>query len=228
MPDKQIKAISPTSFSHFKAFEQCPKQFYHVRHKAEFPFVESTAMKYGNDAHKVAELYIRDGDEIQDKFLYMKPVLDSLNAKEGEKHCELKLGITRDFVPCSYWAKDIWIRGVIDLLITNGDHAWVIDYKTSKNANYADKDQLELMALLVFASYPEIQRVSGGLVFTKCNQLVKGQYKKINKAELWSKWVKRHNAMVDAHKLDVWPTRPSGLCRAHCPVTECIHNGANN
>jgi len=222
-----IKAITPTSYSNIKAFEQCPKQFYHVKHLVEYPFVETDAVRYGHAAHKVAELYVRDNNPVPSKFSYMIPVLDSLKAKQGNKFCEIKLGITRDFVPCSFFSKEVWIRGVVDLLIVDGDLAWIIDYKTSKNANYADKDQLELMALLVFASYPEVTRANGGLVFTKCNQLVKGKYQKVDKAELWSRWAKRHAAMEHAHKINVWPTRPTGLCNAHCPVTECVHNGAN-
>lgn len=225
-----IKAIYPTSYSNIKAFEQCPKQFYHVKHLNEHPFIETEATRYGNEAHKVAEDYIGAAKPIPKKFEYMRPILDSLNKKKGKKYCEIKLGITGDLVPCSFFSKEVWIRGIIDLLIIDAPNklAWVIDYKTSKNAKYADPDQLELMSLLVFAHYPEIEEVRGGLVFVKCNELIRKKYQKVKRSELWSKWIGRHEKMMQAYEMDKWATKESGLCKNHCPVEECVHNGANN
>lgn len=226
----KIKAIFPTSYSNIKAFEQCPKQFYHVKHLAEYPFVETDAIREGNAFHKAAENYIRDNLSLPKRFEYAKPVLDSLNAKKGDKFCEIKLGITYDLEPCTFFSPKVWIRGIIDLLIIDAENklAWVIDYKTGGNTKYADTDQLELMALLVFASYPEVDEVRSGLVFVKADELIRKKYVKSNRGTLWSGWLKRHSKMVQAHKLDKWTTRESGLCRAHCPVKECVHNGANN
>lgn len=224
-----IKAIFPTSYSNIKAFEQCPKQFYHVKHKAEYPFVETEAIREGNAFHKAAENYIGEGRKLPAKFSYAKPVLDSLNAKKGKKFVELKMGITYDLEPCTFFSKKVWIRGIIDLLIVDSESgiAWVIDYKTGKNTKYADVDQLELMSLLVFAHYPEVKETRSGLVFVKADELIRKKYHKIDRSKLWSKWIDRHSKMMQAHKLDKWATRESGLCRAHCPVEECIHNGAN-
>jgi len=222
-----IKAIHPTSYSNIKAFLQCPMQFYHVKHLNKYPFIETDATRYGNEAHKVAEDYIGEGKPVPNKFKYMIPVLDSLNTKQGDKLVELKMGITKDLEPCSFFAKTVWIRGIIDLLIVDGKLAWVIDYKTGKNTKYADKDQLELMSLLVFAHYPEVEETRSGLVFTRCNELIKAKYTRTMKPVLWAKWVNRYDQMVKAYKLNKWATRESGLCKAHCPVIECIHNGAN-
>lgn len=226
----KIKAIYPTSYSNIKAFEQCPKQFYHAKHLAEYPFVETEAIREGNAFHKAAECYIRDGAKLPNRFLYAKDTLDALNAKQGIKHCEIKLGITGDLVPCTFFSKQVWIRGVIDLLIVDKENklAWVIDYKTGKNTAWADPDQLELMALLVFASFPEVEEIRGGLVFVKADELIRKKYQKIKKSELWSGWIARHNKMLEAHKTNTWATKESGLCRKHCPVEHCIHNGANN
>lgn len=229
MSDKiAIKAIYPTSYTHIKAFEQCPKQFYHVRHLDSYPFVETEEIKYGNALHKAAENYVRDDLSLPPRFAFIKSTLDALKKKPGTKYCEIKLGITEELVPCTFFSKQVWIRGAIDLLIIDGNKATVIDYKTSKNAKYADKDQLELMALLVFAHYPEVEHVNAGLVFVKCNELIKDKYAKIDRSTLWADWIRRHAKMVEAHKKNSWPTRESGLCRKHCPVTECVHNGANS
>lgn len=225
-----IRAIHPTSYSHMAAFKQCPMQFYHAKHLNKFPFKESADTLYGKEVHKAAEDYVADDVPFPKRFNFMKPVVDSLKNKKGNKFVEIKMGVTKDLVPCTFFSKEVWIRGIIDLLIIDKDNklAWVIDYKTNKNANYADPDQLELMALLVFARYPEVDEVRGGLVFVKCNELVRKKYLRFQRSELWSKWIARHKKMLEAYKLNQWATKESGLCKKHCPVTECVHNGANN
>lgn len=222
-------SITPWSFSRIKAFEQCPKQFYHEKILREFPFVETDAIRYGHAFHLAAEEYIRDGTPLPKKFDYAQGVLDSLNAKPGEKLCEYKLGITENLTPCDFGAEDVWFRGIADLLVVDRESktAWVIDYKTGKNAKYADKGQLELMALAVFLHFPEVKHVRGGLVFVVSNNLIKETYAESDAQGLWAKWIGRVEAMKTAAKENVWNPKPSGLCKRHCPVTVCVHNGDN-
>ena len=221
--------IAPWSFSKIKAFEQCPKQFYHEKILKEYPFVQTTAMLYGNEFHKSAEDYIRDNVPLPKKFGYAQPVLDSLNAKRGVKYCEQKVGVTENLTTCGFYDKDVWFRGIIDLLIvdTLGETAWVIDYKTGKNARYADKGQLELMALSVFIHYPEVKKIKAGLVFVVSNDLIKAKYHEYDTSSLWTKWLGKYEAMKIAADKNVWNPRPNGLCKRHCPVTVCAHNGSN-
>ena len=63
-------SIAPWSFSKAKAFEQCPKQFYHEKILREYPFVETEAIRYGNAFHTAAEEYIRDGTPLPKMFDY--------------------------------------------------------------------------------------------------------------------------------------------------------------
>ena len=223
-----IKAIHPTSYSHIKAFEQCPKLFYHAKHLNEFPFRESADTLYGKEMHKVAEDAIDSNAPIPSRFSYMEKPLASLKNKAGNKFPEIKLGVTASLVPCGFFSSEVWVRGIIDLLIVDGKLGWIIDYKSSMKTQYAEKDQLELMALLTFASYPEIDKINAGLMYPRANKLIKATYHRADKGTLWSGWIARNNAMKQAYELDKWATRQSGLCRKHCPVTECVHNGANN
>ncbi len=220
---------APWSFSKLKAFDTCPKQFYHEKVLKEYPFVQTDAIVYGNEFHKACEDYIGDEKPLPKKFMYVKSALDTLNGKRGVKLCEKKLGITADLEPCDFYDKRVWFRGIADLLIVDviGNVAWVIDYKTGKSAKYADKGQLELMALSVFAHYPDIEKVKAGLFFVVAKDLVKETYKILDKAILWKKWMTNYGRMEVAFEADVWNPRPSGLCRRHCQVTECPHNGSN-
>lgn len=219
--------VWPWSYSKIKAFEQCPKQFYHDKILKEVPFKETEATLYGTAFHTAAENYIGKGTPLPPKFSFAQKMLDSLNNKKGEKLCELKLGITEDLEPCGFYDNNVWFRGIADLIILDGDLAWVIDYKTGKSSKYADKGQLELMAMTVFKHYPQVKTVRAGLVFVISNDLVKSTYTEYDKPKLWEKWLAKYKQMETAAVEDVWNAKPNGLCRRHCPIIECVHNGAN-
>lgn len=216
---------APWSFSRIKAFDTCPKQFYHVNVLKQFPFKETEAMRYGTEFHEAAEHFIRDGTPIPDRFAFARPALEALEAKDGEKLCEQKLGLTAELEACDFFAKDVWFRGIVDLLIIDGDVATVVDYKTGKSSRYAEKGQLELMALSVFRHFPEVKTVRAGLLFVIANELVKAKYEKTGQKDMWRKWLSEYGKMESAFETGVWNPKPSGLCKRHCPVTECPHNG---
>lgn len=224
-----MSKAAPWSFSRIKAFEQCPKQFYHEKVLKQYPFIQTEAMIYGNQFHKACEDYIGKGEPIPERFMYIKDALDRLNQRKGVKICEQRLGVTANLEPCSFGARNVWFRGIVDLAILDEDSGigWIIDYKTGKSAKYADKGQLELMALAIFAHYPKITSIRAGLLFVVANKLVKETYEVADRANLWEKWASNYATMEKAFEADVWNPRPSGLCKRHCPVTECAHNGSN-
>ena len=218
---------APWSFSRIKAFMTCPKQFYHVNVLKQFPFQETEAMRYGTEFHKAAEDFIRDGATVPAKFDFALPALEALATKPGEKLCEQKIGLTADLEACDFFAKDVWFRGIVDLLIIDGENAWIIDYKTGKSARYAEKGQLELMALSVFRHFPQVNHLRAGLLFVIANDFVKASYQRKGQRDLWKKWLSNYASMEKAFDSGVWNPKPSGLCKRHCPVTECHHNGAH-
>jgi RecB family exonuclease len=224
-----MSKAAPWSFSRIKAFEQCPKQFYHEKVLKQYPFIQTDAMIYGNQFHKACEDYIGKGEPLPERFMYIKDALDKLNQREGVKICEQRLGVTANLEPCTFGARNVWFRGIVDLAILDEDSGigWIIDYKTGKSAKYADKGQLELMALAIFAHYPKITSIRAGLLFVVANKLVKETYEVADRANLWEKWSSNYATMEKAFEADVWNPRPSGLCKRHCPVTECAHNGSN-
>jgi len=222
-----MSKVWPWSYSKIKAFEQCPKQFYHDKILKEVPFKETEATLYGTAFHTAAEDFIGKDVPLPGKFSFAQKMLDVLKNKRGDKLCELKLGITEDLEPCGFYDDNVWFRGIADLIILDGDLAWVIDYKTGKSSKYADKGQLELMALSVFKHYPQVKTVRAGLVFVISNDLVKSTYTEYDKPKLWEKWLAKYKQMETAAIEDVWNAKPNGLCRRHCPIIECVHNGAN-
>lgn len=217
------------SFSGIKSFESCPKKFYHLKVVKDFSEPQTDATLYGTAFHEAAEFYIKDGTPLPPQFNFAKPVLDKLNAIKGDKHCEYEMGLTENLEPCGFKDPKVWWRGIADLAIINHEtgKAKVIDYKTSKNAKYADKGQLELMALAIFKHFPLITEVDAGLLFVISNDFIKAKYTTADEPELWAKWMKAYGNMRAAHENDMWNPRPSGLCRQHCVVLDCAHNGRN-
>ena len=218
---------APWSFSKIKAFQQCPKQFYHEKVIKQYPFKMTEAIRYGDQFHKAAEKYIRDGEELPKRFLYAKDSLDALRRKKGDKLCEYRMGLTEDLEPCGFYEDNVWWRGIADLIILNQDQglAYVVDYKTGKSSRYADKGQLELMAMATFKHFPNVGTVRAGLLFVVCEDLVRSTYEQYEADTLWDKWMDNFQTMKTAYKVDVWNPKPSGLCRQWCQVMECPHNG---
>ena len=213
------------SFSKIKNFDTCPKQFYHVTVLNEFPFKDTEATLYGKAFHTACEEFIRDGKALPPQFSFMQDTLDKLAALPGEKHCELKMGLTADLEPCDFFDKNVWFRGIADLIIVDGETARYVDYKTGKSSKYAEKGQLQLMALAIFKHFPQVKKVKGALLFTIANDIVKQGYSVTDEGVLWKPWVMKYAALEKAHETNVWNPRPSGLCRKYCPVVECAHNG---
>lgn len=216
------------SYSSLKTFDQCPKKYFHLRIKKDFKDEDSTATLYGKELHSAAENYIRDGTPIPARFSFIAPTLEALNAIEGTKHCELKLGVAKrdsKFVPCDFFAKDVWWRGIADLLIVNEEKqtAYLVDYKTSKNAKYADTKQLDLLAGAVFTHFPKVVEIKSALLFVVSNEIVKKKHEYLMKSSYLNCMEPELTRLDAAMKTDVWNPNAGPLCR-FCPVSECAHN----
>lgn len=219
--------IPAWSFSSMKTFDQCPKKFYHLKVVKDYQEEQNAEhLLYGKRFHEAAELYIRDGTALPAEFHFAKSALDTLNQFPGRKLCEYEMGLTENLEPCGFKDPNVWWRGIADLIVLEPDGtARVLDYKTGKSAKYADKGQLELMALAIFKHFPEVKRVKAGLLFVIAKAFPKVNFHRDDEPKLWEKWLGEYAKMKSAYKYDVWNPRPSGLCRKHCVVLECPHNG---
>ncbi len=212
------------SHSALKDYEGCPRRYHEVKVLKNYPFTDTQATIYGKKLHEAAEHYIRDSKPLPPEFDFIKETLDALNAKPGRKLCEHEMGITADLRPCGFMDKDVWCRGIADLLIIDDDNltAMVVDYKTGNN-KYPDREQLKLMALMVFAHFPHIRKVSGGLLFVVKNDLVKASLLRGEAEEYWWDYRERVARIEQAHDSGVWNPKPTPLC-GWCVVKTCEFN----
>jgi hypothetical protein len=213
------------SFSSLKTFQQCPKKYYHTKIAKDVVEPDTTATLYGKSAHTVAEEYIRDGKPVPPQFSYMQETLDSLKAIPGEKHCEMMLGFTKGLEACEFHAPNVWWHGIADLVVINEEKkmAYSVDYKTSKNARYADVKQLDLVATGIFAKFPKIERIKSALLFVVSKEFVKAEHH----VEMVPKYVEkpaRDVARIEAAlENGVWNPVQGPLCK-FCSVKQCEYN----
>jgi len=212
------------SYSSISLFQQCPRKYHRLRVVKDIVEPPQDHLIYGSAVHKAAEEYLRDGTPIPEKFAYIEPKIAPFKKMPGTLHCEYEMGVTRNLEPCAFRAKDVWFRGIADLLIVNGDKARIADWKTSKSSRYADRKQLELLSLLVFKHFPEVKNVSAGLVFLVADDLVTAKYEREAQEDSWQTWLGEAHLLDEAFNHDVWNPRPNFTCRGWCPVTDCEHN----
>ena len=212
------------SHSSLKDYEGCPRRYNEVKVLKNYPFTDTEATIYGKELHEAAELYIKDGTQLPPQFSFLQETLDALKAKPGRKLCEHKMGVTKDLKPCGFMDKEVWVRGIADLLIIDDENltARVVDYKSGNN-KYPDREQLKLMALMVFAHFPHIRRVSGALLFVVKNDIAKASYMVGEAEEYWWDYRERVARIEQAHETGVWNPKPTPLC-GWCPVKTCEYN----
>ena len=81
------------------------------------------------------------------------------------------------------------------------------------------------MALAIFKHFPEDTNEKGAQKYVIAKAFPKAAYSKDDEPKMWEKWLRDHGRMRRAYETDVWNPRPSGLCKKHCVVLSCPHNG---
>jgi len=213
------------SYSSISLFQQCPRKYYRLRVLKDVTEPHAAHLDYGKEVHKAAEDYVCNDKSLDPRYEFLKPTLEAFKSLPGMRLCEYEMGLTKDFEPCGFRDKQVWFRGIADLLIIDGDHAHLVDYKTGKTSQYADTKQLELLALLVFKHFPYVKTIKAGLVFVVAEDLVKAAFETENQDRAWAKWLPEIQRLESAMTTNVWNARPNFTCRKHCAVLDCEHNG---
>lgn len=213
------------SYSTLSLYQQCPKKYYHLKVAKDVKEKPGEAIEFGNKIHKIAQEYVEHNKPIPAEYVNaMQAPLDKLKAMPGDKLCENKLGLTVDLKPCGFFDKNVWWRGIADIIILQDDKALTVDYKTGKKSQYADLKQLEILSLALFKHFPHIKKVKAGLMFFFAEDFVKDEYTVDQQEDLWGSWVSDVGLLEDSVNSGVWNAKPNFTCRGYCPVTSCAHN----
>jgi hypothetical protein len=224
-------AVKPFVFtySNLNCYEDvCPHQFYR-RYLAKDlgPFVETEAIKEGNDIHAAFELRVGGGKPLPDRFRqwehFARP-LDNLPGTPKIK-VEMKLGITAQGKSCDFFDANVFGRGKADVVVINGDRAAMIDWKGGGNSKYEKPFELEIHALMLRARYSNLTSIVGQYAWLKENRMSQTY----DLSDFGGTWA-RVNNIVERIKDDVvageFKKRPGPLCGGawgSCPVVDCEH-----
>ena len=209
------------SYSALKEYINCPRQYHELKVLKRYEKKVTQAMTFGTEVHKHCEDYVGEGKPLPKNYQHFKPVLDSLLEIEGTRYPEHEMGLKPDGSPCAFSDPDRWVRGIADLLIVDGEQAYIVDYKTGSN-KYPDPKQLKLMALMVFAHFPEVQNIKAGLLFIVHTSFVDETYTRSQVEELWGHFRPDLQRLQTSYDTGVWNPNRTPLC-GWCPVTTCEH-----
>jgi RecB family exonuclease len=108
------------------------------------------------------------------------------------------------------------------LLVVDGHRAWCVDYKTGKNARYADTKQLDLLAGAVFSHFPEVTTIKSSLIYVVSGNLIPKKHVITERSQYLAVFNEQLDRLDAAMENGVWNAKTSPLC-GWCPVTTCEH-----
>jgi len=214
------------SFSSIKMFENCPLRYYHQRILKSVVDQGGEASQHGERVHKYIEERLKGtlSEEHISEIVKLEPIIASIElvAQGGTLETEQQLTLNKDLKPTTWFAKDAWMRSILDVCVRRGKKALVCDWKTGKRR--PDFTQLELFALQVFAHYPEIEKVETGFIWTQDLAFDRETYRRKDAPAMWAGLLERVRRIEQAAEANVWPAKPSGLCR-FCPCSKLCPHG---
>ena len=210
------------SFSSLKEYINCPKKYQEVRILKNYKFIDTPQTIYGKEVHEALELYVRDGKPLAKNYMRFKKMVDALIAIPGVKYPEYKMALTKKMEQCDFDDENRWVRGIADLVIVDGDQAYIIDYKTGSN-KYPDPKQLRLMALMAFVCFPKVNKIKAGLLFCMKNSFVQESYTREDIHKSWKSFQTPLDRLTNSYTFNTWTPNPTPLC-GWCPVETCSHH----
>lgn len=218
--------MNPLQFSYsvLSADDVCPeqmRQIYVLR-----AYKNSYAqLKGGIDDHKEMEQRLRYKQPLPAPLQKAEPLVVALEQR-GEPKVEVSLAVDRNLNAIGFW--DGWLRGKYDVIVKlTAQRGFMGDWKSGKIRE--SSDQLELGALLWFASDPELQEVTGANIWlqtpvpsAKPKLGTPYVFRRDESGPRWAKWIARMTTIEKRDPAREWERRESPLC-GWCPVKVCPH-----
>lgn len=208
------------SFSSLEQFESCSKKYYHLRVIRDFKAGTSDAMQEGRETHDALYNRVCNDAPLPIPLRPYEPMAQRFVDAKGEKHGEMKLALNDKFQPVEFFAKDVWVRAVLDLTIVQGTTALITDWKTGKQKE--GFDQLRLAAAILSRYMPEIEEFKLAYVWLKDREITMDAIHKDEMKSVWMEYLPRVKNIERAMKTTTFPANSTPLC-GWCPVDTCPH-----
>ena len=168
---------APYSFSKINCFKNCPQQFdwtYVNKIPIDVEYSDPSFFQRGRFVHKylahrleggAGEVYGYNSVTVEDK---MNLIESAENALSDEyitmtyefdvTKVENELRLDFDLLPTTF-DKEFAIKGFVDYYAVDGEVGIIVDWKSGNYQEESKYDQLELYALWVFQTYPNVKEI---------------------------------------------------------------------
>lgn len=211
-----MELTKPWSYSALTAFETCPRRFEITRVSKRIKEPQTEATIWGNKVHKALERFALGDKPLPDELKKYQRYVEKIFTYDGKRVVEKQIALDSKFRPTKWMAKNVWVRGIIDIGVIGSETAYVLDWKTGKHR--PNSDQLKLFAALTFAEYPWVDNVVTGFIWLKPEKFDKQVFRREQLPEIWNEFMPRLKRLAIAHDKEKWMPNPSGLCKNWCPV----------
>lgn len=220
-----VSKVLPWSYSSLNAYATCPKRYYLTRITKQAKESQTEATVHGNEVHSALEKYVGGQAVLAEKYAGYKDIADKIKNAKGKKVLEYKFGLTKGLAPTGFFDDNVWCRGVLDVGVLQTNKVTVLDWKTGSRK--LDNDQLRLFAGAAMCIWPYAETVKTGYIWLKTGQMDTETFTPDDKPGIFQDFAARVHRMEESERNNDWPARPSGLCRAYCPVGKslCVHCG---
>ena len=217
------------SWSRLETFEQCPRKFQGEYITKDFPKTNYDAEHFvkGRAVHKVLEDYMKNGvvipyPIIKDEYKFyvdlkfLMPLLNKMHEAEI-KLVEENLCFDMRMNKVGWWAKNAWVRVIMDIIVVVDDFALIVDYKTGKVRKHSD--QLKLCAGAAFEIFPQVNRVLSAYVWCEHphDKPVWAEYDRSQKDDIWAEFGDRAELIQMANESGNWQAKKNHFC-PWCPA----------
>lgn len=213
------------SHSALAAYEGCPQKYYREKVTKEVPFVETEALKKGNDVHKSMELALGESaTPLPGRHKQYQEVVDWALGLPNRK-VEEQMAFTADLERCEWFdrRKKVWARQKIDLQSWfSPELCFVCDWKTG--GYWGDDGQAGLTALFLFWANPELQEVKTVWYYLEKDKKVPDSFTRSDVPRLMERPLDTLGKISNSYKTGEWPKTPGFACK-FCGVASCEFRG---
>lgn len=215
---KRVKAKKDTRFpgfwsiSRYNTWRDCAYR-YLLQHILKYPQLPHPAMERGIRIHKLLEeLLLGNISGMPDDLKKLKKEI--LNIKKLGAEPEVSWTLTKD-LEHTYpkdW-KGAWLRAKVDIhhYFEDDEELLIVDLKSGRVK--IAQAQMDLYAAMSPFYYPDLKSVTVELWFSDHGEIEQQEYTLKRCKELWKKWVKRSDDMLNDR---MFLPSPGNVCQ-YCP-----------
>ena len=209
------------SYTALTGFENCPHRHWRTKAAKDIPDPPGDAATFGKRVHSALENRVKDKTPLPESMKHYEPYCKRFEGVPGQVIVEHQIALNKQLKPTSWFAKDAWCRGVIDVGVVSGKKALMGDWKTGKRK--PDSEQMMLFAGLGFIAYPQVKVIDTTFIWLPDKKVDRETFKREDAADIWGTFLPRVKRMEMAYNdgPDAHPKKPSGLCNGWCPVKDC-------